>query len=169
LYNANKTDQESEKQSLNLINNKEKVKLIKVIDGDTLLVQSEKGEKFKVRLIGIDTPESSYNKKLEKDIKREHKKASEIINMGIKSKEFTKKLLSESQYLFLEYDVQIYDKYNRRLAYVYLQNGKMLNYLLVREGYAKLYTIPPNIKYQELFLKAEKQAKEDEKGLWKKE
>jgi len=152
----------------NKINNKEKVELVKVIDGDTLLVKSNSNE-FKVRLIGVDTPEIHYNKKLQRDIAKENKTSSEIIKMGLKSKEFMKKMINHSKYLFLEYDIQIYDRYGRRLAYVYLQDGTMLNYILVKEGYAKVYTIPPNVKYQEIFIKAQKEAIKEKKGLWKEE
>ncbi|MFN4220159.1 MAG: thermonuclease family protein [bacterium] len=150
----------------NFFDNKEKVELIKVIDGDTLLVRSNK-EEFKVRLIGIDTPESSYNKKLIRDSQKTSKNTQEILEMGRKSKEFTKKLVSSSKYLYLEYDVQTYDKYNRKLAYVYLDNKEMLNYILIREGYAKVYTFPPNVKYQEKFVEAQKLAQQQKKGLWK--
>lgn len=159
-------------KSLNQLTNltdKDKVKLIKVIDGDTIEVEKlENNYKiFKVRLIGIDTPESYKNRKLQRDIKKEQRTEEEIINMGLKSKEFTKKTLSQSKYLYLEYDVQKYDKYGRTLAYVYLDNGQMLNYILVREGYAKVYTIPPNVKYQEILLEAQKLARQEKKGLWK--
>jgi micrococcal nuclease len=43
----------------------------------------------------------------------------------------------------------------------------MLNELIVREGYAQVMTIPPNIKYQELFVEAERDARKNKRGLWK--
>lgn len=148
--------------------NKEPVKLIEVLDGDTLKVKSYKNNQvFKVRLIGIDTPESNLNPKLKRELQKSTKTEKEIIKMGIISKQFTQKMVESSRFLYLEYDIQLYDKYNRKLAYVYLENGKMLNYLLVREGYAKVYTFPPNVKYQEKFLEAQKLAQKEKKGLWK--
>ncbi len=67
----------------------------------------------------------------------------------------------------LEYDVQKTDKYGRTLAYVYMENGVFLNEFLVKEGYAQIATYPPNVKYVEVFRKAQKLAREKSKGLWK--
>lgn len=66
----------------------------------------------------------------------------------------------------LEYDVQQRDKYGRVLAYVYLEDGRMFNALLVREGYARVSTYPPNVKYQKLFSELQKEARGNGKGLW---
>lgn len=166
INNENYIDQNSN----SILKKLEKVKLIKIIDGDTIKVKSLSTlQEFKIRLIGIDTPETKENKKLLRDITKNNQTKDEIIRMGITSKEFTKNLLLNSKYLYLEYDIQIYDKYNRRLAYVYLENGQMLNYILVREGYAKVYTIPPNVKYQDKLLEAQRIAIKEKKGLWKKE
>ncbi len=169
---GNNNNEDNQKiNNFSILEDKEKVIAIKVIDGDTIKCRNLKSsEEFKVRLISIDTPESSYNEKLKRELKNHNKtnlKASSIIKMGLESKNFTEKLVNQSKYLYLEYDIQLYDKYNRRLAYVYLDNGQMLNYILVREGYAKVYTIPPNIKYQEKLLQAQKLAQKEKKGLWK--
>jgi micrococcal nuclease len=69
--------------------------------------------------------------------------------------------------LRLNFDVEKRDKYGRLLAYVYLSNGKMLNEEIVKAGYANLMTIPPNVRYQERFLKDYREARENRKGLWK--
>lgn len=66
----------------------------------------------------------------------------------------------------LEYDVQRYDRYKRTLAYIYLENGIFLNAHLVKEGYTTAATFPPNVKYAELFVKLEKKARAEVKGLW---
>jgi micrococcal nuclease len=58
----------------------------------------------------------------------------------------------------IELDVEKRDKYGRLLAYVYLSDGKMLNEDIVKAAYANLMTIPPNVKYQERFLKAYRDA-----------
>jgi micrococcal nuclease len=63
-------------------------------------------------------------------------------------------------------DVEARDKYGRFLAYVYLPDGTMFNALLVKEGYAQIMTIPPNVKYQDLFLKLQREAREQGKELW---
>ena len=67
----------------------------------------------------------------------------------------------------IELDVQARDKYGSLLAYVYLSNGKMLNEEIVKAGYANLMTIPPNVKYQETFLRAYREARENKRGLWR--
>ena len=64
-------------------------------------------------------------------------------------------------------DVELRDKYGRLLAYVYLSDGEMFNALLVKEGYAQIMTIPPNVKHQDLFLKLQREARENNRGFWK--
>ncbi|MCX7758889.1 MAG: thermonuclease family protein [bacterium] len=165
--NYQKSEQQFTTKDTNFLRDKEIVIPIKVLDGDTIKVKSYKtNEEFKVRLIGVDTPESNENPKLKRDSQKTGKTSEEIMKMGIKSKEFTKSLVSQSKYLYLEYDIQMYDKYNRKLAYVYLENSQMLNYILLKEGYAKVYTVPPNVKYQDKFLEAQKFAQREKKGLW---
>lgn len=135
----------------------------RAVDGDTLKLSN--GER--VRLIGIDTPESGYNPKLYRDAKRAKQDVKTILAQGLQAKEFTKKLC-EGKKVRLEMDVQSQDKYSRLLAYVYLiEDGTFVNAEIVKAGYAQVYTIPPNVKYQDLFLKLQKEARENKRGLWK--
>jgi micrococcal nuclease len=67
----------------------------------------------------------------------------------------------------MEFDVQKRAKGGRLLGYVYLSDGKMLNEEIVKAGYAYPMTVPPNVKYQERFLKAYREARENRRGLWK--
>ncbi len=140
--------------------------VVRVVDGDTFHCRLSSGENVRVRLIGVDTPESSDNPKARRDAERSGKSVEEIIRMGKASTEFTKRLLPEGETVYLEFDVQKTDRYGRLLAYVWLSDGRMLNELLLREGYAMVYTIPPNVKYQERFLQAQREAKEKRRGLW---
>lgn len=127
----------------------------KVIDGDTIEV-SISGEKFKVRFIGIDTPETV-------DPRRP------VMCYGKKASNETKRLL-EGKRVILTKDVSDTDKYNRLLRYVYLpidnENKLFVNDYLIRQGFAKSLTYPPDIKYNERFLEAERQARENLRGLW---
>lgn len=123
-----------------------------VIDGDTILVEIN-GTTEKVRLIGINTPEI-------------HHPTKGVERYGYEAKRFTSGLLKEGDRIKLEFDLQKRDKYGRLLAYVYLSDGRFLNALLVQEGYAQVYTIPPNVKYQELFVKLQKEARAQGRGLW---
>ena len=72
----------------------------------------------------------------------------------------------DSKIVYLEFDVQKTDRYGRLLAYVWLDQTKtkMMNEILVRKGYATVYTFPPNVKYQERFLKAQREAREEAEG-----
>ena len=134
----------------------------RAVDGDTLLLES--GER--VRLIGIDTPEMHESNKLQRDSQRSGQDVSAIQALGRQSYEFTRNLV-EGKRVSLEFDAEKYDKYNRLLAYIYLKDGTFVNAEIVKQGYASLMTIPPNVKYSDLFLKLYRQAREDKRGLWR--
>ncbi|MDD2752768.1 MAG: thermonuclease family protein [Candidatus Omnitrophica bacterium] len=134
----------------------------RVVDGDTLLL--ENGER--VRLIGIDTPELHPSEKLNRDSQRTQQDAGTIQKLGQQAYEFTKKLV-EGKAVSLEFDLEKYDKYNRLLAYVYLKDGTFVNADIVKQGYASLMTIAPNVKYADLFSKLYQEAQENQRGLWK--
>lgn len=141
------------KQNLYIVN--------KVIDGDTLKLS--RGER--VRLIGIDTPESSNNAKTRRDSKRSGQTVKEITALGKQASAFTRNLV-EGKEVRLEFDIQQRDRYGRLLAYVYLKDGTFLNAEIIKAGYAQVMTIPPNVKYQDLFLKLQREARENKRGLW---
>jgi len=133
----------------------------RVIDGDTIELKSRE----RVRLIGIDTPETYLGPKLERDSERTKRDYKTIIAMGKRATAFTKKLVDRKT-VRLEFDIEKKDRYGRLLAYVYLPDGRMLNAEIVKEGFAQVYTFQPNVKYVELFKKLQKEAREDKKGLW---
>jgi micrococcal nuclease len=133
-------------------NSKHTVKVIRVVDGDTVVVQFSNKAVATVRMIGVNTPETVHpNKPVEK--------------YGKEASNYTKKRLTNKT-VTLEFDVQIKDKYGRLLAYIWM--GKELyNETLVKEGYANVMTIQPNVKYQKKFLAVEQAARKAKKGLWK--
>lgn len=115
-----------------------------VKDGDTFVAKDENGTEHTIRLIGVDTPESvAPEEYIEKTGK-------ENTDAGKTASEFTKDLLNE-QSVYLELDVQETDTYGRVLAYVWLDEETMVQDVLLREGYANLMTIQPNIKYVDRF------------------
>jgi micrococcal nuclease len=123
----------------------------RVVDGDTLEVRI--GETVeKVRLIGIDTPESV------------HPDAEKNVPYGEISSAFTKEALQDKE-IRLEFDVEERDRYGRLLAYVYI-GGEMFNKTLIDEGHAMIATYPPNVKYVDLFTEAQTDAREAGKGVW---
>jgi len=126
--------------------------VVRVVDGDTFVINYN-GEEEKVRLIGVDTPESVHPNK---------EKNTEF---GDEVSDFSKEMLLGKE-VRLEFDVDERDQYNRLLAYVYL-DGQMYNKILLEKGYAKIATYPPNVKYVEDFTQIQKQARENKMGLWK--
>ena len=123
-----------------------------MVDGDTFKI-TYNGTTTKVRLIGVDTPESvSPNQ-------------SKNNKYGVEASNYTKERL-EGQTVHLEFDVQQTDKYGRLLAYVYLEDGTMYNKELLEKGYAQIATYPPNVKYVDEFTQIQKQAEENKVGFW---
>ncbi len=139
--------------------------VVRVVDGDTLKVRYW-GKEESIRLIGIDTPESRVNKKTKKDAKRSGQDIKTIIAMGKRATEYVESQVKPGDLITIEFDAQQRDRYGRLLGYVYLSNGKMLNEEMVKAGYANVMTIPPNVKYQDRFLKAYQEAREKRRGLW---
>jgi len=134
----------------------------RVVDGDTLMM--ENGEYL--RLLGIDTPEMHESSKLHRDALRSKQSVEEIQRMGRQSYEFTRRL-AEGKRVRLEFDTEKYDKYNRMLAYVFLEDGTFLNGRIVEEGYASITHYKLNTKYADLFLKLYQQARDNKRGLWR--
>lgn len=137
----------------------ETVTLTDVVDGDTIKVIDANGNLIKVRLIGIDTPESV------------HVDESKNTEYGNIASDYTKMILSDfiGKNVYLTYDEEKTDKYGRTLAYVYLAKpsiNSMLNYMIIANGYAKAMTIKPNTMFSELFTEAEQVAKDNQLGLW---
>ena len=119
----------------------------KVIDGDTIMIEGNQA----VRYIGIDTPETVHPSKPVQCFGQE---------ASAKNKE-----LVEGKTVRLEKDVSETDKYGRLLRYVWI-GDIFVNEYLVRQGYAQVSTYPPDVKYQDLFLEAQKEAGENSRGLW---
>jgi micrococcal nuclease len=138
----------------------------RVIDGDAIQALYGGVEK-RIRLIGIDAPESRVNRKAEKYADMSEHDIKTIIEMGEKAKAYVNGLIKRGDSITIDFDVQKMDKYGRLLGYVYLSNGKMLNEEIVKAGYANVMILPPNVKYKDMFSRAYKQAKEDKRGLWK--
>ncbi len=128
-----------------------KYDVVRVVDGDTIIIDLD-GENTKVRLIGIDTPESV------------HSDESKNCEFGKTASDYTKGLLSNKK-ISLEYDKDKYDPYGRLLAYVYLDDN-MVNYDLVVNGYAVAKEYKPNTKYADVFTYAQIEAEKAKSGMW---
>ena len=125
--------------------------VVDVVDGDTIRVEIG-GQVYTLRYIGIDTPETVH--------------PSEPVEwMGPEATEANRQLV-EGQTVYLEKDVSETDKFGRLLRYVYLADGTFVNAELVRMGYAQSVTYPPDVKYQDVFVQLQQEAREAERGLW---
>lgn len=143
----------------------EQVKVISVSDGDTVVLHIGQ-RKERVRLIGIDTPESHDNRRARKQSERNHQDIGSILEQGRIAAQFTRKLLPQGMTAKIEYDTERRDHYGRLLAYLWLPNGEMVNETIIRSGYAYPLTIPPNVRYRDRFLKAFSEARSSKRGLW---
>ncbi|HYZ92867.1 MAG TPA: thermonuclease family protein [Actinomycetota bacterium] len=129
--------------------------VVSVTDGDTIVlsgidvgnIHASGGRSS--RLIGVDTPEIFG--------------ASECY--GTESSAFTKRELSRSRVL-VEFDVDRLDQYDRALVYVWHPDGRLFNARLASEGYAQQLTVPPNVRYADLFGRLVREAREASRGLW---
>ena len=123
---------------------------VRAVDGDTIEVEIE-GESYKVRYIGIDTPELHHpTKPVEYYAQEAYEKNRELV---------------EGKTVYLEKDVSETDRYGRLLRYVYV-GDVFVNAYLVQQGYALVSTYPPDVKYQERFLELQREAREAGRGLW---
>lgn len=127
--------------------------VVRVVDGDTIVV-SDKGKDVKVRLVGVDTPETVHPRK-------------PVEHYGKEASRFTTNLLKgEKVYLVGEPLPGALDRYGRTLAYVYrVPDGLFVNAEIIRQGYGHAYTQIPS-KYMREFKQLEQFAKKAEKGLW---
>jgi len=124
------------------------VRVDRVSDGDTVSVMVG-GRTEKVRLIGIDAPEMAQRP------------------WGKRAKQHLEEIISASSWnVSLERDIVERDKYGRLLGYIRTSDGRLINEMLVRDGYAVLYTFPPNVKYVDLFTAAQREAREKKLGIW---
>ena len=125
----------------------------KVVDGDTFWIDNGSEKGLKIRLIGVDAPESRNSG------------TREAAYFGREASYYLTTLISGKK-VRLEYDVDHFDRYGRTLAYVYLEDGTFVNAALVKNGYATVMTVPPNVKYADTFLKLERKARNQNRGMW---
>ena len=122
----------------------------RVVDGDTVEVRLD-GETEDVRYIGVDTPETV-------------KPDTPVQCFGPQASDFNHHLV-EHRRVRLVFGEERRDVYGRLLAYVYL-DGRFVNAELVRRGYARPLTVPPNVRYADRFARLASQARERGSGLW---
>lgn len=134
--------------------------VIRHTDGDTAWFRLEDGTEERTRFIGMDTPEVH----------------GQVEPYGIEASAYTARAIPIGTTVWLETDVELRDRYDRLLAYVWLEpptdtsdaevRTKMLNARLVIDGYAMVATYPPNVRYVEYFTRYQTEAREADRGLW---
>lgn len=154
-----KEENQKEKEQNNVVSEEVKsnskikdLSVKRVVDGDTVVLEKN-GYEYKVRLIGVDTPESVHLDK--------NKNTKE----GKIASDFTKERLTGKK-VAIEFDVKPQDKYGRYLVYLYV-DGISYNEVLLEEGMARVMMISPNVKNKELYAQIEKRAKDKKIGIWK--
>ena len=143
------------------------LKIVKFVDGDGIILEDIVSKKeFEVRLYGIDAPEINYCNKIKKDEIELQVPAALLIKLGYLSFNFLKDQVNLGDVCTLVQEQNnLVDKYGRLLGYLILNDGRVLNEIMIKEGYAKPYNevfcemLP---MYQELNL----QAKNSSKGLY---
>jgi micrococcal nuclease len=127
--------------------------IVRVVDGDTLKVRIG-GRTDRVRLLGIDTPESV-------------KPNTPVECFAKEASAHTASLLPPGTAVRLVRDVEVRDDYKRLLAYVYRSSdGLFVNLALARDGYATTLTHPPNVAHADELVRAVQQARDARRGLW---
>jgi len=121
-------------------------RVTKHTDGDTLWLSGI----GKVRLIGMDTPEVY----------------GQVECFGREASAFVERTVPLGTEVRYRLGVEERDRYGRALAYVWLRDGRFLNRLLVARGYATPLTVPPNVEYEDLFVRVARRAREAGRGLW---
>jgi micrococcal nuclease len=123
----------------------------RVVDGDTIEVRF-RGRRLTVRLIGVDTPESVHPTR-------------PVECYGLAAAAFTERHLAGAP-VRLELDVEPLDRYGRTLAYVWTLDGRLFNEVLIARGFATVATFPPNVRYVDRFVAAQRRARRADRGLW---
>lgn len=141
--------------------------IVKILDGDGMIVKNIfTNQEEEIRLLGIDAPEIKVSSKTKKDERETHIPAQFLMELGYMSMKFLiKKTKNQSSVTLIQERKNLKDRYGRTLAYVLMPNGKTLNEILIRRGYAKPYNkvyCSELHNYQKLNLRA----RTKQKGLY---
>jgi len=132
----------------------ETARVVRIVDGDTIIIDRGRGNE-RLRYIGMDTPESV--------------KPDTPVQFMAKEAAAANGALVEGREVVLERDVSETDRYDRLLRYVWLRDGdawRFVNLELVRQGFAQVATYPPDVRWTNTFLAAQREARDAGRGLW---
>lgn len=141
-------------------------KVTHITDGDSIYVR-DKNQNIRVRMIGIDAPETFLTEKAFRDSRMSGISIEKKAFQGKNSTQHLKELLPTGSKVKLVSDHKKHDKYGRQLAYVFNHNGDFINLKMVEDGYAIPMPFPPNTRYKQKFASAAKEARMAKTGLWR--
>lgn len=147
-------------EALEVDDNIHEVTIDRVVDGDTIVVEMN-GDLIKVRFSGVNTPESVGDYEDNPQF------------YGKEASAYTRAILKEGLTIYLEEDVKPYDKYDRYLAYIWLEYPSEDNFMthcfnamLIEQGYARWFNDYDNTKYAVIFENLEEDAQDQSLGMW---
>jgi micrococcal nuclease len=135
----------------------ERARVVRVVDGDTIIVDRGRGDE-RLRYIGIDTPEEALGGTPREFLAEEATAANERLVGG--------------REVLLERDLSEHDRFDRLLRYVWVEDATqptgllLVNLALVAAGYAQVATFPPDVRYVDHYLDAQRRARDQGLGLW---
>ncbi|MFT5356696.1 MAG: micrococcal nuclease [Polyangiales bacterium] len=129
----------------------ETVTVVHITDGDTVVIMRG-GQPDRLRLIGIDTPETAQSPRGEEPFANE---ATEALRLLLRNTEVTLRL-----------DVGERDRFGRLLGYIHSSDGTFVNAEMVRRGWARPVTVPPNVHFADEFARLAQEAREAGRGIW---
>lgn len=138
-----------------------------VVDGGSLKVIIN-GKEERLQLIGIELPEGRTFDKSSRELTPAERESEKRATMKQEAAKYLKSLVQKGDPIGVEFDAEQKDKRGNLLGYIYLSDGRLLNEEIIRVGYVNNVNTPPNIKYQNRFLSASKQARDGKKGLFAK-
>lgn len=148
IFSDKPTDPAAEVLHLQPNSNRYLFNVKRVYDGDTLILENNE----RVRLLSINTPEISSR----------HREAEPG---GMEARDWLRTQLKKGQ-VYLQYDAEKRDRYDRLLAYAWTVDGVFINEQLLQQGLAALTIQPPNLQYAEQLIAAQQHAMQHKKGIW---
>lgn len=146
----------------NFSSKQEEALVVKVTSSDTVLLEDGR----RVQLIGIESAGFPKYKPVERDKNGQiiERKEEADIPLEEQAVAYAQNLL-EGKKVKLEYDVSALNEAGRRVAYIFLPDGRMANAELLRQGFVYLKIRPPNVKYEGKLRAAYQEARREQRGF----
>lgn len=137
---------------------REPARVVRVISADTLTVLY-RGKWEEIKLIGPEALQTTLNDRAYEQALKNATSPEEIIRRGLKASESVRGFVHYGSQVWIEFDVKKRDRFSRLLGYIYLADGRMLNEVILRQGLAELFLVPPNLRYSRRFQEVARRAR----------